>query len=32
MEREAEDVFQETWNVNGADTVQYPSCKEMENR
>lgn len=32
MEKDAEEVFQQTWNVNGADSVQYPSCKAMEAR
>lgn len=32
MEDDAEEVFRRTWNVNGADASQYPSCKTMEDR
>ncbi|CAL8471405.1 g10947 [Coccomyxa elongata] len=32
MENDAEEVFEKTWNVNGADASQYPSCKRMEER
>ena len=32
MEKDAEEVFKKTWNVNGADASQYPSCKRMEER
>ncbi len=32
MEDDAEEVFKKTWNVNGADASQYPSCQTMEKR